>query len=273
MTNQILKENRSKKNAGICHLGPTYLCGFILIFGIASVWLASKGSFSKGTKYFQIVADNGVVLHVLKTEPSNISLYRINNNVVRSGKEGINGGFFWEDQLLSIAVIDGIPVNGSPKEYGSGWFNVKYARGTMVYDRITGIIDVQQASSVDDLHVTDTTMFWAQGGVSMNLKDEKRWYEIAVEEEHLPFPDDARLRSAMAYDNSGKIYLVVTSTKCTAEEFRTAIKRNIAVENLNEAIFLDGDGSSQLLAGNVKMEGDARKVLQMIGINSEKHYE
>lgn len=85
---------------------------------------------------------------------------------------------------------------------------------------------------------------WAQGGVSMNLKDESRWYNVAVKEEGLPFPDDKRLRSAMAYDNFGEIYLVVTSTKCTAEQFRTAINRNVVVGYLNEA---DGDGSSQLL--------------------------
>lgn len=265
-----MKEKGSERFAGIRRFWPIYLCIFILFFGVVSVWLSSKDGIPEGTKYFQIAADNGVVLHVLQTQPSNISLYSINNNVVRSGKEGINGGFFWENQLLSIGVMDGIPVNGSPKEYGSGWFNVKYVRGTIVYDRVTGMVDVQRASSVDDLHVTDVVAFWAQGGVSMNLKDESRWYNIAVKEERLPFPDDERLRSAMAYDNSGEIYLVVTSTKCTAEQFRTAIKRNVAVENLNEAIFLDGDGSSQLLAGNVKLEGDARTVLQMIVLNGEK---
>ncbi|WP_157756143.1 phosphodiester glycosidase family protein [Paenibacillus crassostreae] len=232
--------------------------------------LLSKDGIPEDAKYFQITADNGVVLHVLRTEPSSISLYSINDNVVRSETNGINGGFFWDNQLLSIAVMDGIPVNGSPKEYGSGWFNIKYDRGTIVYDRVTGMVDVQRAASVDDLHMSDATKFWAQGGVSMNLKDESKWYNLAVKEERLPFPDDERLRSAMAYDNLGEIYLVVTSSKCTAGQFRTAIKRNVAVGNLNEAIFLDGDGSSQLLAGNVKLEGDARKVLQMIGVTGER---
>jgi hypothetical protein len=246
-----------------------YLCAFILILGVLSGWLLSEDDIPEGVKYSQIDSDNGVVLHVLHTEPSNISLNSINDNVVRSETNGINGGFFWENQLLSIAVMDGMPANGSPKEYGSGWFNVKYVRGTIVYDRVTRRIDVQQAASVEDLHMTDATKFWAQGGVSMNLKDESSWYNVAVKEEALPFPDDERLRSAMAYDNFGEIYLVVTSTKCTAEKFRTAIKRNVAIGNLNEAIFLDGDGSSQLLAGKVKLKGDARKVLQMITVNGE----
>ncbi|OAB47178.1 phosphodiester glycosidase family protein [Paenibacillus antarcticus] len=246
-----------------------YLGAFILILGVVSVWILSKDGIPEGAKYFQKTDDNGVILHVLQTKPSNISLNSINDNVVRSGTNGINGGFFWENHLLSIAVMDGMPANGVPKAYGSGWYNVKYARGTMVYDRVTRMVDVQRAASVEDLHLTDATKFWAQGGVSMNLKDESGWYNVAVTEEKLPFPDDKRLRSAMAYDNSGEIYLVVTSTKCTAEQFRTAIKRNVAVGNLNEAIFLDGDGSSQLLVGNVKLEGDDRTVVQMIGVKGE----
>lgn len=250
---------------------PIYLCAFILIFGVLSGWLLTKDATPESVNYFQTTADNGVVLHVLRTEPSNISLYSIKDNVVRSETNGINGGFFWEDQLLSIAVMDGMPANGSPKEYGSGWYNVKYVRGTIVYDRVTRMVDVQRAASVDDLHMTAATKFWAQGGVSMNLKDDSRWYNVAVKEEMLPFPDDKRLRSAMAFDNSGEIYLVVTSTKCKAEQFRTAIKRNVAVGNLNEAIFLDGDGSSQLLAGNIQLKGDDRKVLQMIVVNGERH--
>lgn len=267
-----MKVTGNKGSSIIRRSVPIYLCALILILGSVFIWFLNKdGSISEGFKYFQIPADNGVVLHVLQTDPSSISLNSIDDNVVRSGTNGINGGFFWDKQLLSIAVMDGLPVNGSPKEYGSGWFNVKYARGTILYDRVTRKIDVQRAASVDDLDMTEATKFWAQGGVSMNLKDDSNWYNLAVKEERLPFPDDERLRSAMAYDNSGKIYLVVTSTKCTAEQFRTAIKSNIADGNLNEAIFLDGDGSSQLLADDVQLEGDARTVLQMIVVNGESH--
>lgn len=248
---------------------PVYLCALILIFSALFGWNFGKNGIPKGTKYFQITADNGVVLHVLKTDPGNISFASINDNVVRAGIRGINGGFFWENQLLSIAVMDGMPVNGSPEEYGSGWYNVKYARGTMVYDRVIKMVNVQRASSVGELYMTDAARFWAQGGVSMNLKDDSNWYRIAVNEEGLPFPDDERLRSGIAYDNDGKVYLVVTSTKCTAEEFRTAMKRITDPGNLNEAIFLDGDGSSQLLAGKVKLKGDDRAVVQMIVVNGE----
>ncbi|WMT39627.1 hypothetical protein RE628_19795 [Paenibacillus sp. D2_2] len=262
-----MKGTAKEKFAAIRSYYPIIICVFILICGILFGWIFSKDGIPKGVNYFQIKANNGVVLHVLKTDPSSISLKSINDNVVRSKTIGINGGFFWENQLLSIAAMDGMPANGTPQEYGSGWFNAKYARGTMVYDRVTRMIDVQRASSVDDLHITDTTKYWAQGGISMNLRDESNWYRLAAIEEAMPFPDDERLRSGMAYDNDGKVYLIVSSTKCNAEEFRTAIKRNIAVGNLIEAIFLDGDGSSQLLAGKVKLKGDDRTVVQMIAVN------
>jgi len=246
---------------------PIYVCALILMIGILFGWFFGKDGIPKGVNYFQIEAANGVILHVLKTDPSHISLKSIKDNVVRAKATGINGGFFWGDQLLSIAVMDGIPVNGSSNEYGSGWFNTKYARGTIVYDRVTRMIDVQRVSSVGDLHLTDTTKYWAQGGISMNLKDESNWYRLAAIEEGLPFPNDERLRSGMAYDNNGEVYLIVTSNRCTAEKFRTAIKGSIAVGILNEAIFLDGDGSSQLLAGNARLQGDNRSVVQMIGVN------
>lgn len=247
----------------------TLLCISILVSSIVYTRFFNKEEIPEGITYIQTTTDNGVTLHVLQTEPDNISLLTINDNVARSGHSGINGGFFWEDQLLSIAVMDGVPANGNAKEYGSGWFNTKYDRGTMVYDRITKKVDVQRAISAGDLRITDETKFWAQGGVSMNLRDDNRWYQIAIDEEGLPFPSDKRLRSAMAYDTSGDIYLIVSSNKCTAEQFRNAIKSSVAFEKLQEGIFLDGDGSSQLLAGNAKLKGDSRTVVQMIAVNGK----
>lgn len=246
-----------------------YLSALIVILGIVSIWFLNKEDAAESENYSQITADNGVVLNVIQTDPTSISLASINDNVVRSGINGINGGFFWDNNLLSIAVMDGMPTSGNPNDYGSGWFNAKYARGTIVFDRVSKSINVQRVTSVDDLKMTDKAKFWAQGGVSMNLKDDSNWYNVAVQEEVLPFPDEERLRSGMAYDSSGKLYLIVTSNKCTAEQFRTAIKENIAIGKLEEAIYLDGDGSSQLLAGNVELKGDDRSVVQMIIVNEE----
>ena len=245
----------------------------LIIVVVLAIWLLvtllmGTGQSPNEVSYSEETAANGVVLNVLQADPEKVMLHAIDDNVTRSGMNGINGGFFWEKQLLSIAVNDGNPVNGQPKEYGSGWFNIKYKRGTLVYDRSTKLLTVQRAGSTEELEVTSRTSFWAQGGVSMSLSmgDDSRWRTIAVDEEALPFPDDNRLRSGMAFDSQLNVYLIVSSTKCTAEQFREAILEKVGAGKLVDGIFLDGDGSSQLLAEDIKLEGDNRTVLQMVGV-------
>lgn len=211
-------------------------------------------------------SNNGVVLHVMRTEPQHIELTTINNNVLASRNAGINGGFFWENSLLSMALDNNIPVNGEPKKYGSGWFNEKYARGTLVFDRTANKLDIQVVSRADELKVTDRSQYWAQGGISMSLRDQDNWKQQALKEA-IPFPDDLRLRSGMVYDKQMNIYLVVTAMKCTAEEFRETIMEMSVTYSLVDGIFLDGDGSSQMSAREVSLIGDGRKVVQMIKVN------
>jgi hypothetical protein len=216
--------------------------------------------------YETIQASNDVIIHVLRTKPHNIHLQSINMNVVESGFNGINGGFFWMEHLLSIAVENDLPVQGAPRKFGSGWFNAKYPRGTLVYDQISNIFTVQIVNNVDEIKVTDRTRYWAQGGVSMNLSDPLNW-ENMMNVEALPYPNDSRLRSGMVYDQEGFVYLIISSTQCTAAQFRSAILEQVPKFPLLEGIFLDGDGSSQMSADDLKLIGDGRKVTQMIRIN------
>ncbi|PZD96871.1 hypothetical protein DNH61_05660 [Paenibacillus sambharensis] len=210
-------------------------------------------------------AGEGINLHIIKTKPDRLRLTVIGGNVTASGRPGINGGFFWEEQLLSIAVENDKPVNGKPKGYGSGWFTAKYPRGTFVYDDAANSMSVQVVSSAEELQVSDRSDYWAQGGISMNLQHDDIWKQ-AAEEEKLPFGGDKRLRTGMVYDLEGNVHLIVSSVKCTAEQFRSAIMELKEPNSLVEGIFLDGDGSSQLLLENVKLTGDGRAVLQMIEI-------
>jgi hypothetical protein len=216
--------------------------------------------------YARIQAKNDVIIHVMRTEPQYIHFQSINKNVTESGFNGINGGFFWEEQLLSIAVENNLPAQGAPKQYGSGWYNTKYPRGTLVYDPISAKFSIQIVNSVDEIEVTDRSHYWAQGGVSMNLSDEQNW-ENLIGIEALPFPNDSRLRSGMIYDQEGFVNLIVSSTHCTASEFRAAILDQVHTYHLVDGIFLDGDGSSQMLADDHQLMGDGRKVTQMIRID------
>lgn len=215
--------------------------------------------------YSSETASNGMKLHALLTKPAYVTLETVNDNVTLTGKTGVNGGFFYGSQLLSIGVVNGMPVNREAGEYGSGGENVKYARGTLVWDGAADSLSVQVVRQAAELKVKDHSRFWAQGGISMSLKDDEQWEKQAAEE-MAPFQDDKRLRSAAVYDDKGGLYLVVSETNGTLAEFREAVIEKIGAGSLVDGIFLDGDGSSQLLSKEAALPGDSRPVVQMLRI-------
>lgn len=243
------------------------LAGIAILSFLLTVWLGDSlrtvpdSLTARG--YRELKARNGVMLHAVTASPADIGLKAIQTNVTEDSADGINGGFFWEGQLLSIAVINDQPVKGVPGDYGSGWYNIDRPRGTLVWDGATGRLSVQVTDRAEELAVTDRSKYWAQGGVSMGLHDEERWQEQALMEE-FPVMDEKRLRSAIVYDTNRRVWLLVSDGPCTGPEFRTAIKETVAPGKLDDGIFLDGDGSSQLKLGQFKLPGDMRAVYQMI---------
>lgn len=207
-------------------------------------------------------------LYMMSLSPDDVILKAAGAPLRQVAAYGINGGFFYDDALLSIAIMNDIPVNGVKNGYGSGWFNAKYARGTLVWDSAARNFSVQVVSSGDELNVSDRNQYFAQGGISMNLAHEELW-EAAIAEEHLPYADEKRLRSGMVYDNADKLWLIVTTTPSTAAEFRSAVLETIPGEG-REGIFLDGDGSSQMNADEIILTGDSRSVVQMIAVSGEQ---
>lgn len=248
-------------------VSPALLAAVMLLTFSATVWLhapnPAQEQAARPYQYKELVASNGVRLHVIATDPQNIGLKAIDTNVTATPDNGINGGFFWQGELLSIAVINDKPVKGVPGDYGSGWYNIDRPRGTLVWDGRTGRFSVQVTDRSEDLAVTDRSYYWAQGGVSMGLRNESGWKEQALKEE-FPVMEDPRLRSGMVYDTDGKVWLLVTTTPCTGPGFRDAVKERVAPGKLVDGIFLDGDGSSQLQLKKLKLAGDQRAVFQMI---------
>lgn len=244
-----------------------FLGGIAILSFLMTVWLGwllmSKPDGLTARGYRKLHADNGVVLHAVRASPEKIGLKAIQTNVTEDPADGINGGFFWEEQLLSIAVTNDRPVKGAPGDYGSGWYNIDRPRGTLVWDGVTGGLSVQVTDRAEELVVTDRSRYWAQGGVSMGLHNEKLWQEQALLEE-FPVMDEKRLRSAIVYDKDRQVWLLLSDGLCTGPEFRTAIKQTVAPGKLDDGIFLDGDGSSQLKLGQFKLPGDRRTVYQMI---------
>ncbi|MEF2244462.1 phosphodiester glycosidase family protein [Paenibacillus sp. IITD108] len=252
------------------------LAGILVILAIALYFMiqsiTGRDAVNQGTiehvsqySYQRLEASNGAIIHQLVTKPSNITLEAIHDNVTLSNRVGINGGFFFGDQLLSIAVVNGTAVNGKASDYGSGGENVKYSRGTLVWDGAANTMNVQVLSKAEEIRVKDYTRFWAQGGISMSLQQDDQWLSQAKLEE-APFMDSARLRSAAAYDEAGMLYLFVSETKHTLSEFRAAVVEQTGAGKLIDGIFLDGDGSSQLLAKEAALPGDSRPVVQMMRI-------
>ncbi|MEC0264939.1 hypothetical protein [Paenibacillus anseongense] len=212
-------------------------------------------------------ASNGVLLHTIRTTPDNIRLQAIDTNVTKTPFYGINGGFFWEGALLSIAVLNDQPLKGLPGDYGSGWYNTgidtNLKRGTLVWDDITKHFSIQVVTHAGELSVTDKHHYWAQGGVSMRLNDRLDWENDMILEE-MPAYDESRMRSAIVYDSQENVYMVVTPTNCTIAEFRAAILERLGDRRLVDGIYLDGDGSSQMQCHYVRLKGDQRQVYQML---------
>ncbi|RKP48985.1 hypothetical protein D7Z26_21040 [Cohnella endophytica] len=213
--------------------------------------------------YGKVVASNRMELHYVRTRPSNITLESIYNNVTIAPFYGVNGGFFYQDALLSIAVVNDSPVNTERVTYGTGAANAKYARGTLVWDGALDRLSVQVAGKAEELQVSDRSRYWAQGGISMSLDDDTAWLDRIVAE-NAPYPYEDRLRSAAVYDSVGDLYLIVSTTRGSLADFREAIVEKIGDGKLVNGIFLDGDGSSQLRSREMKLKGDGRPVVQML---------
>lgn len=216
-------------------------------------------------RYDAYEASNGMKLHVLVTKPAYVTLEVVNDNVTKTNKVGINGGFFYGDTLISMGVVNGYAVNGELNGYGSGGENMKYARGTLVWDGASDSLSVQVVSKASEVKAKDHTRFWAQGGISMSLSNDAGWLSQA-EAENAPFPDELRLRSGAVYDDKGNLYLVVSENGGTLEVFRSAVIETVGGGRLVDGIFLDGDGSSQLQSKEMSLPGDNRLVVQMLRI-------
>jgi hypothetical protein len=213
--------------------------------------------------YGTTTTTNGMQLHYLLARPSNLKPQIVNNNLALADYYGINGGFFYQADLLSIAVVNDFPVRRDAGTYGGGQQNVKYARGTLVWDGGLDQLSVQVVSEASALRVSDRSNYWAQGGISMGLAQGEGWKEQAAAE-HAPFGDEARLRSAAVYDNDGNIYLIVSRTEGTLAALRDAIIERFGLNGVQDGIFLDGDGSSQLRSREANLRGDGRSVVEML---------
>ncbi|MNI48329.1 hypothetical protein D3C73_1028870 [compost metagenome] len=265
-----MKLQSSRPGFPLYRLTPERISKLTLIILLLVVWaiiIVHRPSYPQQYQYKKLTAINGVELHTIQTRPNNIRLQAIDTNVIRTSYYGINGGFFWEGALLSIAVINDQPLKGVQGDYGSGWYNTgintNLQRGTLVWDEQSKRFSVQVVTHAGELKIMDKKHYWAQGGVSMSLHNEANWRLNMIAEE-MPSYDTGHMRTGMVYDQQQNVYLIVTPTLCTIEQFRTAILDQLGGKGIVDGIFLDGDGSSQLQSREARLYGDHRQVFQML---------
>lgn len=217
-----------------------------------------------------VTASNGVKLYAIKTSPKEVYIKWIGaSSVPAQSSYGINGGYFYGSKLLQIAVNNGISVATASGQGTGGTVNESYARGTMVWDAKYEELSVQVVSSTSELALGNRNSYWAQGGISLKLGSSESAWKTQATKENIQNPDGNVNRSAMVYNNTKNIWLIVTDTGTTAAKFRAAILEKIGNGTLVDGILLDGSGSSQYKVQNSSYSGsDAtpRKVYQMIAL-------
>ena len=203
-----------------------------------------------------------VTLEWLATDARNIVLESTNSTVPNSGFVGINGGFFVGGRgLVSIAVNDDKAVNENgkndpvplPAENLRGRNNDVTDRGTVYWDGAINNMGVAQLSNVQQLKdfglITDPQNYWAQGGISMGIRDSvlRNGLPVVTIGDNLTNISGGETgrtqRSGLVYDEydtGADVYLVITRDAVTLGEFRSAIKA--ALPNADDGIFLDGGG-------------------------------
>jgi len=224
--------------------------------------------------YGTVTATNGVKLSFIKTSPKNVQPYYLNpaKTIPNSGQFGINGGFFelGTQTLLSIAVVNGVRVGGGGiNDYGSGWYNVynnATPRGTLIWDNAARQYKIQVINSASQISVTNKNDYWAQGGNSMCLGKTESQFLTQAQAEDLPVYNSSAYRTGLVYNDALNIWLVVSTSTCTAAKFREAIKEKIGSNTLVDGIFLDGGGSTQMKCTEVSNNGtpSGRLIPQMI---------
>lgn len=217
--------------------------------------------------YSKCTASNGVVLHSLKCSPNDVRLQACRTSVCSQPNVAVNGGFFnfGTGDILSIAVQNDAPIKGHRGAFGSGWYNAKYARGTLVWDTAARKYSVQVVRSADELNVSNRSRYWAQGGISMSLRDDAEWQQTA-KAQNMPNMSGKAFRTALVYNSGLNLWMIVTNTACTAGQFRYAIKEKIGSGTLVDGIFLDGSGSSQLKCDEAVLRGDGRTVYSIVAV-------
>ncbi|HWO95591.1 hypothetical protein P4H70_06690 [Paenibacillus ehimensis] len=218
-------------------------------------------------------------LRYIKTSPKNIKLTHIKSTVPASGKLGVNAGFFDDASqgVQSICIQNSSCVlGGGSSDFATGYYNNNssgghISKGTLVWDDAWRTYRLQVIENAGQLIIGNPDNYWAQGGFSMHLQSDTSWQNMlssGKESVNDHAPNTNYNRTGLLYGNSLNIYLVISETTCTADEFRTACKY-IDTNNGLQGIFLDGATATQMnvpASGYSWTSGSSRKLPAMIEV-------
>lgn len=222
--------------------------------------------------FSSLTASNGITLKVIKTNPGNIKPVSISPlAAVTSGSVyGVNAGFANNSnytECYSIGVYNDVPVRGTKGNHNTGWFNEYYTRGTLVYDAYLGYLSVKVIDNASQAGFVRPDMYWAIGGISLGLQNTNWSSQMTTEHvDGIGGVSSSAARTAIVYDGSNNVHLVITESKTTITKFRAAILEKIA--NVRDGVLLDGGGSTEMLCSEYKFVGTDpnRKLGFMIGL-------
>ncbi|MDH6374297.1 exopolysaccharide biosynthesis protein [Paenibacillus sp. PastF-3] len=222
--------------------------------------------------FSSLTASNGITLKVIKTTPGNIKPVGITPLApVTSGSVyGVNAGFANNsnyNECFSIGVYNDVPVKGAKGVHNTGWFNEYYTRGTLVYDAYINSLSVKVIDNASQSGYVRPDMYWAIGGISLGLQNTNWSSQMTTEHvEGIGGVSSSAARTAIVYDSSNNIHLVITESKTSITAFRAAILNKIP--NVRDGVLLDGGGSTEMLCKEYTFTGTDpnRKLGFMVGI-------
>lgn len=241
-------------------------------------------------EYITKTSKNGIKLHIMKTNASNIMLRNLKceHNLFDRIYFGINGGFFsWTKngnryRVLNLAKCDGAVVGpNSDDGISNGWLG----GGVIYWDgKYLKCLTGEPTIEASEIPGTKDTGTWAQGGYSMWLGDkkakERSLEEVNNDDQYGYLSNSAKGRTALVADLTyKKVYLIVTPSSNTFTTFKQAIEEYLNITEGDTAssrykgIMLDGSGSSQMKAKNssgdvVEIRGDERNLCEIIALRN-----
>ena len=227
----------------------------------------------------------GTTLRIITTHASNIKLENTVENgaaktVKNAGEYGINGAFFvqypqvegqYENMVLNIAYYNGKCLRTKVTNRADAYTN-DIGKGVIGWDDTKVRFDAI-VTDADELDYVFDKNTWAQGGVALWLGF-NNWREEYIEQGG-SIGSDARRTAMVCNLKTDMIYLIITMSEVSVEDFRDAIQDffgitdSLVLDGTYRGIMLDGGGSTQMYFGSSIDFSSGRAIPEIIAVRNK----